>query len=109
MNDEEALGMIETASLPAMVEACDAATKAADVRIAAIEQLGCALLTCFIRGDMAAVKTAVEAGTAAAARVGQLLGSHVIARPHPALEAIFPISGPLASERDANVSSCCSC
>ncbi len=101
--------MIETASLPAMVEACDAATKAAEVRVVALEQVGCALLTCFIRGDVAAVKAAVDAGSAAAARVGQLIGSHVIPRPHPALDAVFPMSGPIEPKQDASLSICCSC
>ncbi|TPW17994.1 MAG: ethanolamine utilization protein EutM [bacterium] len=101
--------MIETASLPAMVEACDAATKAAEVRVVAIEQVGCALLTCFIRGDVAAVKAAVDAGCAAATRVGQLIGSHVIPRPHPALDAVFPISGPTRPDADPRSFVSCSC
>ncbi|MBI4870471.1 MAG: BMC domain-containing protein [Candidatus Riflebacteria bacterium] len=104
-----ALGLIETTSLPAMIEACDAATKAASVRIVAIERIGCALQTCFIRGDVAAVLAAVEAGSAAAARIGHLVGQHVIPRPHAALSSVFPVDGPLPEQGRGTENVCCSC
>lgn len=87
----QALGMVETKGLVGMVEAADAMAKAANVRVASYEKVGGGYTTVLIRGDVAAVKASVEAGAAAAARVGELVSAHVIPRPHADLEKIFPI------------------
>ena len=87
----QALGMIETKGLIGMIEASDAMAKAANVRVVGFEKIGGGYTTALIRGDVAAVKAAVEAGAAAASRVGQLISAHVIPRPHSDLENIFPI------------------
>ena len=87
----QALGMIETRGMVGMVEAADAMAKAANVRVVGWEQIGGGYVTVLVRGDVAAVKASVEAGAAAAARVGELVSAHVIPRPHSDLEKIFPI------------------
>lgn len=87
----QALGMVETRGLVGMVEAGDAMAKAANVTIVGYDRVGGGLATIMVRGDVAAVKAAVDAGAEAAARVGELLSSHVIPRPHSDLENIFPI------------------
>ena len=86
----EALGMIETRGLIGAIEAADAAVKAADVRLIGKEKIGSGLVTVMFRGDVAAVKSAVDAGSAAAKRVGDLYGVHVIPRPHGDVENILP-------------------
>ena len=86
----EALGMIETKGLVAMVEAADAMVKAANVRLIGKEQIGSGLVTVFVRGDVGAVKAAVDAGSAAAKRIGELVSVHVIPRPHSDVEYILP-------------------
>ncbi len=83
-----ALGMVETRGLIAAIEAADAMVKAADVRLIAIEQTVAALMTAHIEGEVAAVKAAVEAGKAAAERIGEVVSVHVIARPDPAVRAM---------------------
>lgn len=88
----EALGMVETKGLVGCIEASDAMVKAADVILVAYEQIGSGLVTAIVRGDVGAVKAAVEAGKEAAQRVGELVSTHVIPRPHADLEKIFPIS-----------------
>jgi ethanolamine utilization protein EutM len=85
----EALGMVETKGYVGSVEASDAMVKAANVRIVRTVQIGGGLITVLARGDVGSIKAAVDAGAAAAARVGELIGSHVIARPHDDLLPIF--------------------
>ncbi|MCL2695283.1 MAG: BMC domain-containing protein [Clostridiales bacterium] len=87
---KEALGMVETRGLIGAIEAADAMVKAANVRLAGREQVGSGLVTVMVRGDVGAVKAAVEAGSAAASRVGELYGVHVIPRPHTDVEGIVP-------------------
>jgi len=86
---DEALGMIETRGLVAAVEAADAALKAADVRLETKAHSGAARVTILLRGEVAAVQAAVEAGALAARRVGRLIAVHVIPRPDPEVEAIL--------------------
>ncbi|MBI5487597.1 MAG: BMC domain-containing protein [Deltaproteobacteria bacterium] len=86
---DEALGMIETRGLVAAVEAADAALKAADVRLETKAHSGAARVTILLRGDVAAVQAAVEAGALAARRVGRLIAVHVIPRPAPEVESIL--------------------
>ncbi len=88
----DALGMIETKGLTALIEAADAMVKAARVELVSYEQIGGGLVTAIVRGDVAACKAATDAGAAAAQRVGELVSVHVIPRPHGDLEAVFPIS-----------------
>ena len=86
----DALGLVETRGLVAMVEASDAMVKAAKVTLVGWERIGSGYVTAIIRGDVAAVRAATDAGAAAARRVGELVGVHVIPRPHPSLEAVLP-------------------
>lgn len=88
----EALGMIETRGLVALIEAGDAMVKAANVKLVGWEKIGSGYVTVLCRGDVAAVKAATDAGAAAARRVGELLAVHVIPRPHANLDDIFNIS-----------------
>ena len=87
----EALGMIETRGLVALIEAADAMVKAANVEIVGREQVGDGLVAVVISGDVGAVKAATDAGAAAARRVGELVSVHVIPRPHGNLEDVLPI------------------
>src|SRR6266571_196934 len=87
----EALGMIETRGLVAMIEASDAMVKAAKVTLVGWEKIGSGYVTAMVRGDVAAVRAATDAGAAAARRVGELISVHVIPRPHQSLEDILPI------------------
>ncbi len=87
----EALGMIECRSFAAMVEASDAMVKAAKVELMAYEKTGGGYVTAIIRGDVAAVKAAIEAGQANAARVGEIVASHIIARPHVNVDLVLPL------------------
>lgn len=87
----EALGMIETKGLVAMVEASDAMVKAAKVTLIGYEKIGAGFVTAIVRGDVAACKAATDAGAAAARRVGELVSVHVIPRPHSSLEDRLPI------------------
>jgi microcompartment protein CcmL/EutN len=86
-----ALGMIETKGLVAMVEASDAMVKAANVKLVGYEKIGGGYCTALVRGDVAAVKAATEAGAQAASKIGELVSVHVIPRPHENLEDILPI------------------
>ncbi|HAD5777253.1 TPA_asm: ethanolamine utilization microcompartment protein EutN [Salmonella enterica subsp. enterica serovar Typhi str. CT18] len=88
----EALGMIETRGLVALIEASDAMVKAARVKLVGVKQIGGGLCTAMVRGDVAACKAATDAGAAAAQRIGELVSVHVIPRPHGDLEEVFPIS-----------------
>ena len=87
----EALGMIETKGLVGMVEAADTMVKAAKVTFIGYEKVGGGLVTAIVRGDVAAVKSATDAGAASARRVGELVSVHVIPRPHGSLEDGLPI------------------
>ena len=87
----EALGMIETKGMIALVEAADAMVKAARVQLVGYQQIGAGMVTALVRGDVAACKAATDAGAAAAQRVGEVIAVHVIPRPHDDLEAVFPI------------------
>jgi microcompartment protein CcmL/EutN len=88
----EALGMIETRGLVGLIEAADAMVKAANVLIVAWDKVDAGLVTVLVRGDVGSVKAATDAGAAAARRVGELVGVHVIPRPADDLERIFPIA-----------------
>jgi microcompartment protein CcmL/EutN len=90
----EALGIIETRGLTALIEASDAMVKAARVQLVGYQQIGSGMVTAMVRGDVAACKAATDAGAAAAQRLGELVAVHVIPRPHEDLERIFPISLP---------------
>lgn len=87
---EEAMGFIETRGLVAAIEAADAMVKAANVTLMGEERIGGGLVTVIVKGDVGAVKAAVDAGAAAAKRVGELISVHVIPRPHPELDMILP-------------------
>ena len=87
----EALGMIETRGLVAAIEAADAMVKAANVTLIGSEKLGSGLVSVMVRGDVGAVKAAVEAGGAAAARLGEVIATHVIPRPHAAVDKLLPV------------------
>jgi len=87
----EALGMIETKSYPAMVEAADAMVKAARVELVAFEKTGGGQVTAIVRGDVAAVKAAVEAGARGAEKVGEVVAIHVIPRPHANVDRTLPL------------------
>ena len=97
---QEALGMVETRGLTAAIEAADAMTKAAEaadqmckaanVALVGTEKIGSGLVTVMVRGDVGAVKAAVESGSAAASRLGELVATHVIPRPHTDVEKILP-------------------
>ena len=90
MANMQALGMIETKGLVGSIEAADAMVKAANVTLAGKVRVGGGLVTVMVRGDVGAVKAAVDAGAAAAERVGELLSIHVIPRPHADVEMIIP-------------------
>ena len=87
---DDALGMIETRGLIAAIEAADAMVKAANVKLIGKETIGAAYVTVLVRGDVGAVKAAVDAGAAAAARVGEVKSVHVSPRPHADVEFILP-------------------
>ena len=88
---QEALGMVETRGLTASIEAADQMCKAANVALVGTEKIGSGLVTVMVRGDVGAVKSAVEAGSAAASRLGELVATHVIPRPHNDVEKILPV------------------
>ena len=87
---QEALGMVETRGLVAAVEAADTMLKAANVALVGTEKIGSGLVTVMVRGDVGAVKSAVESGAEAAGRLGELVATHVIPRPHTDVEKILP-------------------
>jgi len=94
----EALGMIETRGFVGMVEASDAMVKAAKVTLVGYEKVGGGYVTAMVRGDVAAVRAAVDAGMAAAGKVGELISTHVIPRPHASLEDVLPIGKTVAAK-----------
>ena len=87
---QQALGMVETRGLVAAVEAADAMLKAANVTLVGTEKIGSGLVSVMVRGDVGAVKAAVESGAASASRLGELVATHVIPRPHGDVEKILP-------------------
>lgn len=87
---QPALGMIETKGIVPLMEASDAMLKAANVQMIGWDKVGSGFVTSFVTGDVAAVKAAVEAGAAAAGKIGQVVGVHVIPRPHDELQAMLP-------------------
>ena len=87
----DALGMIETKGFVGMVEAADAMVKAAKVELVGYEKIGGGFVTAIVRGDVAAVKAATEAGQRAAERVGELVSVHVIPRPHVNIDQVLPL------------------
>lgn len=87
----EALGMIETKGFAAMVEASDAMVKAAKVELVGYEKIGGGYVTAIVRGDVAAVKAALEAGSRAAEKVGEVVSVHVIPRPHANVDQVLPL------------------
>ena len=89
-NPTDAVGLVETKGYVAAVEAGDAMVKAANVELVGYESIGGGLVTAVVRGDVAAVKAATDAGAAAARRVGELIAVHVIPRPHQEVERVLP-------------------
>jgi ethanolamine utilization protein EutM len=87
----EALGMIECRSFAAMVEAADAMVKAAKVDLVSYESTGGGYVTAVVRGDVAAVKAAVDAGVRGGEKVGEVIATHVIARPHLDIDLVLPL------------------
>lgn len=87
----DALGMIETRGFAAMVEAADAMVKAARVELTGYEQIGGGYVTAVVRGDVAAVRAALDAGGRAAERVGEVVSIHIIPRPHASVDAVLPL------------------
>ena len=87
----DALGMIETRGFAAVVEAADAMVKAAKVEFVSYEEIGGGFITAIVRGEVAAVKAAVDAGTSAAERVGEVVSTHVIPHPHDYVDAVLPV------------------
>ena len=88
--NQESLGLIETRGLVAAIEAADAMCKAANVTLVGTEKIGSGLVTVMVRGDVGAVKSAVESGMAAASKLGEIVAGHVIPRPHGDVEHILP-------------------
>jgi len=103
-NHLEALGMIETKGLVALIEASDAMMKSANVTLVGWQKIGSGLVTAFVVGDVAAVKAAIDAGAAAAGRVGEVIGVQVIPRPHEDLGAVLPVAGKKQAAQPAGVS-----
>ncbi len=94
-----ALGMVETRGLVGAIEAADAMVKSANVQLVGKEQIGGGLVTVMVRGDVGAVKSATDAGAAAAEKVGELISVHVIPRPHNEVELILPHGNPGKAEK----------
>ncbi len=98
----EALGMIETRSFAAVVEAADAMVKAAKVELVSYEKTGGGYITAVIRGDVAAVRAACDAGQNAATRVGEVVSVHIIARPHVNVDQVMPLGRQPAGKTGAS-------
>lgn len=96
----DALGMIECRSFAAMVEASDAMVKAAKVDLVGYEKTGGGYVTAIIRGDVAAVKAAVDAGQNGASRIGEIVATHIIARPHVNVDMVLPLGRKAAVEQE---------
>jgi ethanolamine utilization protein EutM len=98
-NDEmKALGMIETKGFAAMVEASDAMLKAAKVELVGFEKIGGGYVTAIVRGDIASVRAAVDAGTRAAEKVGEIISTHIIPRPHTNVDSALPLGQKLTKK-----------
>ncbi len=89
--EKQALGLVETRGLVAAIEAADSMLKAANVELVGTEKIGSGLVSVMVRGDVGAVKAAVESGSAAAGKLGELVATHVIPRPHDDVEKILPV------------------
>ena len=87
---QDALGMVETNGLVGAIEAADAMVKSANVSLVGYEKIGSGLVTVMVRGDVGAVKAAVDAGACSAEKVGEVVAQHVIPRPHTDVEKILP-------------------
>jgi ethanolamine utilization protein EutM len=98
----DALGMIETRGFVGMVEASDAMVKAAKVELVGYEKIGGGYVTSIVRGDVAAVKAATEAGQRAAERVGELVSVHVIPRPHVNIDLVLPLGRRAQAKAESN-------
>ncbi|MFH0864865.1 MAG: BMC domain-containing protein [Bacteroidota bacterium] len=94
----KALGMIETRGFTAMVEASDAMVKAAKVELIGYEKIGGGFVTAIVRGDVAAVRAAVDAGISAAEKVGEIVSSHVIPRPHDNVDSALPLGSKITKK-----------
>ena len=90
----QAVGMIETRAMVALIEASDAMCKAANVELVGWDRVGAGMVTAFVRGEVAAVKAAVDAGAAAAGKIGEVVSVHVIPRPHDELDEAIPAKKP---------------
>jgi microcompartment protein CcmL/EutN len=90
-NNSQALGMIETRGFVAMVEASDAMVKAAKVELIGFEKIGGGYVTAIVRGDVASVRAAVDAGIKAAEKIGEVVSTHVIPRPHGNVDTALPL------------------
>ena len=88
---QEALGMVETKGLVGAIEAADAMVKSANVSLVGYEKIGSGLVTVMVRGDVGAVKAAVDAGACSAEKVGEVVAQHVIPRPHNDVEKLLPV------------------
>ncbi len=99
-NGFDALGMIETRGFAAMVEASDAMVKAAKVDLVGYEKIGGGYVTAIVRGDVAACRAAVDAGARAAEKVGEIVSTHVIPRPHAAVDGALPLGRQPAGDRE---------
>jgi ethanolamine utilization protein EutM len=97
VENNEALGMIETRGFTAMVEAADAMVKAAKVELVGYEKIGGGYVTAIVRGDVAACRAAVDAGARAAEKVGEMVSTHVIPRPHASVDEALPLGRKPAS------------
>ena len=95
----EALGMIETRGFAAMVEASDAMVKAAKVELVGYEKIGGGFVTAVVRGDVAAVRAAVDAGVRAAEKVGEVVSTHVIPRPHDNVDSALPLGAKSSTKK----------
>src|SRR6185437_10978305 len=98
----DALGMIETKGFVGLVEASDAMVKAARVELVGYERIGGGYVTAVVRGDVAAVKAAIEAGARAAEKVGELVSVHVIPRPHANVDAVLPLGRSESASTSSN-------
>lgn len=98
----EALGMIETKGFAAMVEASDAMVKAAKVELVSYEKIGGGYVTAIVRGDVAAVKAALDAGARGAEKVGEVVSVHVIPRPHINVDLVLPLGRKAEAERETS-------
>jgi microcompartment protein CcmL/EutN len=97
----DALGMIETRGFAAMVEASDAMVKAAKVELVNYEKIGGGYITAIVRGDVAAVRAALDAGGRAAERVGEVISVHIIPRPHTNVDEVLPLGRAVKKEKAA--------